>query len=63
MRGRYIDMGNSNNHVLYGNLNGEYLNIVRGDGVYIYDENGKKYLDAAAGVCVVNIGHGNEEIS
>jgi len=55
-------MGNSDNHVFYGDLNREYLDVVRGDGVYIYDENGKRYLDAAAGVCVVNVGHGNEEI-
>lgn len=55
-------MGNSGDHVFYGNLNGEYLDIVRGDGVYIYDENGKQYLDAASGVCVVSVGYGNQEI-
>lgn len=55
-------MGNSGNHVFYGNLNGEYLDIVRGDGVYIYDGDGKQYLDAASGVCVVSVGHGNQEI-
>ena len=62
MWGWYRDMGNSGDHVFYGNLNGEYLDIVRGDGVYIYDENGKQYLDAASGVCVVSVGYGNQEI-
>lgn len=30
------------------------------DGVYIYDENGKKYLDAAAGIGVCSLGYGHE---
>ncbi|MQG18270.1 MAG: aminotransferase class III-fold pyridoxal phosphate-dependent enzyme [SAR202 cluster bacterium] len=55
-------MGNSDNNVFYGSFGKEYLDIVRGEGVYIYDSNGKKYLDAASGVCVVSVGHGNEEI-
>ena len=36
----------------------DYITITSGDGVYVFDENNKKYLDAAGGVCVVNIGHG-----
>ena len=55
-------MGKSGNHVFYGNLNGEYSDIVSGDGVYIYDGDGKQYLDAASGVCVVSVGYGNQEI-
>src|SRR5690349_559854 len=36
--------------------------VVRGEGVYLYDETGKQYLDACAGAAVVSIGHGVQEI-
>ncbi len=37
--------------------------IVRGDGCYLEDANGKRYLDALAGLFAVNIGYGfGEEI-
>jgi len=35
-----------------------YPMAVRGEGVYLYDAQGKKYLDAAGGAAVVTIGHG-----
>ena len=34
-----------------------------GEGVYLFDTQGKRYLDACAGVHVVIIGHGVEEIA
>jgi adenosylmethionine-8-amino-7-oxononanoate aminotransferase len=37
--------------------------IVRGDGCYLWDDQGKKYLDALAGLFCVNIGYGfGEEV-
>jgi adenosylmethionine-8-amino-7-oxononanoate aminotransferase len=37
--------------------------IVRGDGCYLEDSNGKRYLDALAGLFAVNIGYGfGEEV-
>ncbi|MFC2031165.1 aspartate aminotransferase family protein [Chloroflexota bacterium] len=37
--------------------------IVRGDGIYLYDEDGNRYIDAAAGSSVVvNIGHGVQAV-
>lgn len=33
----------------------------RGEGVYLYDTNGKKYLDFAAGIAVFAFGYGNKE--
>lgn len=33
----------------------------RGDGVYLYDLNGKKYLDFVAGIAVFALGYHNEE--
>jgi adenosylmethionine-8-amino-7-oxononanoate aminotransferase len=35
--------------------------IVRGEGCYLYDTNGKRYLDALAGLFSVNIGYGYGE--
>lgn len=35
--------------------------IVRGEGVYVFDENGKKYLDFTAGIAVNSLGYGNED--
>lgn len=35
--------------------------IVRGDGCYVYDEHGKRYLDGLSALFCVNAGHGREE--
>jgi adenosylmethionine-8-amino-7-oxononanoate aminotransferase len=32
--------------------------IIRGEGVYVYDDEGKAYLDGSGGAIVVNAGHG-----
>jgi adenosylmethionine-8-amino-7-oxononanoate aminotransferase len=46
-----------------GYQDGEVPIIVRGDGCYLEDSNGKRYLDALAGLFSVNIGYGyGEEI-
>ncbi|MGH3498012.1 MAG: aspartate aminotransferase family protein [Nocardioidaceae bacterium] len=37
--------------------------IVRGDGPYIYDANGKRYLDGLSGLFVVQAGHGRTELA
>ncbi|MDD9150093.1 aspartate aminotransferase family protein [Sporolactobacillus sp. CQH2019] len=34
-----------------------HLGIIRGEGTYVWDETGRKYLDFASGVAVVNCGH------
>jgi adenosylmethionine-8-amino-7-oxononanoate aminotransferase len=36
--------------------------IVRGEGPYVYDEHGKRYLDGLSGLFCVNAGHGHAEI-
>ncbi|MER5785222.1 aspartate aminotransferase family protein [Streptomyces mobaraensis] len=37
--------------------------IVRGEGTYIYDDKGKRYLDGLAGLFVVQAGHGRAELA
>ncbi|NQY31829.1 MAG: aspartate aminotransferase family protein [Coraliomargarita sp.] len=33
------------------------FNAVRGEGVYLYDESGKRYLDFGSGIAVTSVGH------
>lgn len=37
--------------------------LERGDGVYVYDSDGHRLLDAPAGMWCVNIGHGRQEMA
>jgi len=37
--------------------------IVRGEGQYVYDQHGKRYLDGLAGLFVSQIGHGRTEVA
>jgi adenosylmethionine-8-amino-7-oxononanoate aminotransferase len=37
--------------------------IVRGDGCYVYDEHGKRYLDGLSALYCVNVGHGRLELA
>jgi adenosylmethionine-8-amino-7-oxononanoate aminotransferase len=37
--------------------------IVRGEGAYVYDQHGKRYLDGLAGLFVSQIGHGRTEVA
>ncbi|HII67882.1 MULTISPECIES: acetylornithine/succinylornithine family transaminase [Thermococcus] len=39
------------------------LKLVRGKGVYVWDENENRYLDAIAGIGVAILGHSNEELA
>jgi adenosylmethionine-8-amino-7-oxononanoate aminotransferase len=36
--------------------------VDRGDGIYVYDESGRQYLDAAASLWYMNVGYGRDEI-
>jgi adenosylmethionine-8-amino-7-oxononanoate aminotransferase len=37
--------------------------IDHGDGAYVYDTNGKRYLDGLSGLFTVNVGHGRRELA
>lgn len=43
-------------------LDERYPVIEYGKGIYLYDVNGKKYMDASSGAVTANIGHGVTEI-
>ncbi|SHF06297.1 Aminotransferase class-III [Desulfacinum infernum DSM 9756] len=54
--------GHMKDHIFYRNLKKTYPVVDRGEGVYIWDKNGKRYIDGSGGACVVSIGHGVPEI-
>lgn len=48
--------------VFYRDLTKSPPTIVRGEGVYLEDSKGRRYLDGSASASVVGIGHGRREI-
>jgi adenosylmethionine-8-amino-7-oxononanoate aminotransferase len=40
----------------------DYPVVARAEGAYVYDTAGRRYLDGAGGIFVVNIGHGVREV-
>jgi len=50
-------------HVFYRRMAHSYPVIDRGEGVYLYDTQGKRYLDASGGAVVAVLGHGLAEIA
>jgi 4-aminobutyrate aminotransferase len=41
----------------------EPLTIVKGEGSYVWDDTGKKYLDAFGGVLTISVGHQNPKVT
>ncbi len=54
----YMEMGEKNILHVYNRYK---LVLEKGDGVYLYDTEGKKYLDFAAGIAVSAFGYNNKE--
>lgn len=55
---RYPETG-----VFYRALDREFPLAVRGEGCWLVDEKGKRYLDACGGAYVANLGHGVSEVA
>ena len=53
---------NEESRVFYRDRKKVYPLIDRGEGIYLYDRAGKRYIDATGGPLVVNIGHSVPEI-
>lgn len=47
-----------NDHIFHRSLRDRWPRISHGQGVYLFDDEGNRYLDACGGVHVVSIGHG-----
>jgi 4-aminobutyrate aminotransferase len=51
-------------HQIMSDAVGHYVQVAfdRGEGSYLYDFEGNKYLDMAVGICVDNVGHCHPEV-
>lgn len=62
-------MGNETDHLwmhftrMGAYRDGDVPTIVRGEGAYVWDSKGRRYLDGLAGLFTVNAGHGRAELA
>lgn len=52
-----------NSYLVKPFLNKKYDMITHGDGIYLYDKEGKQYLDGSSGAVTASIGHHVQEIT
>jgi adenosylmethionine-8-amino-7-oxononanoate aminotransferase len=52
----------SGTRILHRQIHNQLPTAVRGDGVYIIDSQGKRYLDASGGAAVSCLGHSNQRV-
>ncbi len=57
-----MNRGSNADRIFHRELGRDYPTIDRGDGIYLYDTTGKRYIDGAGGVFVTNLGHGNKAV-
>ena len=50
-------------HLIPRTYRGNLKTVVRGEGIYFYDQEGKEYIDGCCGALLSSIGHGNKEIA
>ena len=46
-----------------GQVKDHSLTLVKGEDVWVFDEDGNRYLDATASLWYANVGHGRKEIA
>ena len=51
------------NALFLKNPAGGYPTIVRGEGIHLYDDEGRRYIDGTAGASNVTLGHGRRDIA
>ncbi|MEG1825465.1 MAG: aminotransferase class III-fold pyridoxal phosphate-dependent enzyme, partial [Cloacibacillus sp.] len=49
-------------HLFPRSFKTHYLEMDHGEGIYLYDKDGKEYLDGCCGALISNLGHRNREI-
>lgn len=50
-------------HVFHRKYKFDKPTVSHGEGIYLWDTHGKRYIDASGGAVVVNVGHGVQEIA
>jgi adenosylmethionine-8-amino-7-oxononanoate aminotransferase len=64
MTSTLIDTGiGEQSHVFTLNPAYDYPVLERGEGVYVYDTEGRQYLDAVAGIALASIGYGRQRVA
>jgi len=56
-------MTDKKSHSLSVFINHKYPSIVKSQGIYLYDDAGKRYTDASSGPILCSLGYGNKEIA
>ncbi len=56
------DLTAAMDRTFYRELRKQYPVIDRGEGIYLWDKAGRRYIDGAGGMYVVNVGHGVPEV-
>jgi adenosylmethionine-8-amino-7-oxononanoate aminotransferase len=56
-------MPDPKSHSLSVFINHDYRSIVRAEGIYLYDEEGRRYIDATGGPILCSLGHGVKEMA
>ena len=49
-------------HVFYRQIHADLPQAVKGEGIYIIDAGGKRYLDASGGAAVSCLGHSDPDV-
>jgi adenosylmethionine-8-amino-7-oxononanoate aminotransferase len=52
----------NDSHILHRQLRGRYPLAVRGEGCFIEDSEGRRYLDGSGGAAVSCLGHGHPDV-
>ncbi len=53
----------NHSHILYFDNNFDYPVMVKGKGIYLYDEEGKEYIDGCAGAVSNSLGFGRKDMA
>jgi adenosylmethionine-8-amino-7-oxononanoate aminotransferase len=56
-------MSRNTSHVLSVFMQRDSISIVKGEGIYLYDDTGKRYIDSAGGPILCSLGHGVPEMA
>ncbi len=57
-----MSQDSNQDHVFYRNPKKFYPTAQKGEGIFIFDAQGKRYIDGSGGAVVVSIGHGVKEV-
>ena len=56
------EQGKAFRHFFVPRDSGALASVARGEGIYLWDDSGRRYLDVTSGPVVCNLGHGNPRV-